>query len=267
MIDQIIQKYLDKLEKLRTDESEFEKYKFELLADKTNDKNCFNRFSIGVGFFNDLQVPDDYKLIKKLFKEEIKYLNAHKKFNFENFAHEIIYMYSYFLSEFGKIEDIWSFAALKFDGSMDSDSGFETDFFLTYGKENLRKYLASSTHQLTNKIQERIFTSESCYSDESGQEYKENQISFFDFKKPINHPIRFYQSLNEKEYFMIEFEKWKEENDLSNSRIAYDYVNFAEYTEIEEEIKKALLNYIKIKPDNWLSDQYRRRLGMKKDKK
>ena len=48
---------------------------------------------------------------------------------------------------------------------------------------------------------------------------------------------------------------------------AYDYVIYAEHSEIEEEIKLAMLNYIKVEPNNWLSDKYRKRLGMEKEKK
>jgi hypothetical protein len=264
MIDRVIQKYLDKLDKLRTDVDEFKEYEFELLEDESNDRNCLNRFTIGVGFFNDLRVPDDYQLIKRLFNEEVRYRNAHEKYRFDDYEYETIYMYSYFLTEFANIEDIWEFAKLKFDGSMDSYSGFETGFFLTYGKDKLRNYLKRSNHQLAKRIQKEVFNNKFYDLDRLGGEYKEGLIKYFGFKKPITCPILFFQSLNERECFLIEFEKWKKENDLTDRRIAYDYVNFAEYARVEEEIRKAKLNYIELGLEDWSSNQYRRDLRKKK---
>jgi hypothetical protein len=68
---------------------------------------------------------------------------------------------------------------LKFDGTMDADAGFETRFFVTYGKERLRDYLNGSSHELKEKIEKKIFAHESDYSDKSGRRYQVGQIAFF----------------------------------------------------------------------------------------
>src|SRR5690349_5078828 len=144
MIEKIINGYIADLKQLRENEAEFERYTFKLSIDGKRDENQLNRQRIAVGLLNDLNIPEDYKLVKRLIVEEVK----HRQAATENYQYDVIYLYYYLLSEFGEIEDIWDFAALKFDGTMDSDSGFETGFFLTYGKENLREFLKSSTHKL-----------------------------------------------------------------------------------------------------------------------
>lgn len=246
MIQELIQKYIEKLNKLRANEEEFKNYEFTLSKDKKQDENQKNRFRIGVGLFNDLQIPEDYSIVKRLFEEELKHRNAKT----ENYDFEVIYMYCYFLSEFGKIEDVWQFAELKFDGSMDADLGFDTGFFLTFGKEELRHYLNKSTHRLKEKIQQKIFSNESWFTDENGMEYKENQISYFGLKEPILNPIDFYMFLDEKELFKAELNKWKSKHDLCDILNANAYINYAEYLGDEDEIYKAMNNYKKNSTDD-----------------
>lgn len=195
IVDEIIKKYCDRLEKLRTDDTQFDKYKFKLSEDGRKDINQFRRFSIGIGLFNNLKIPNDHTIVKRLFQEERKHRDAQT----ENYEYETIYMYGYFLSKFGNLEDIWEFAELKFDGSMDADCGFDTGFFLTYGKENLRQYLKNSTHKLKEKVERKIFKYESNYSDEDGVIYQESQIIYFDLKKPVSEPSLFCSSFNKED--------------------------------------------------------------------
>ena len=256
MFEIVIGKYIKKLDKLRVDEKEMDNYRFKLSKDKKKDINQSNRAALGIILYNYLKIPDDYLMIKTLFEEEIKHRNSKT----ENYEYEDIYMYAFLLSEFKKIEDIWPYAALKFDGSMDSDMGFEIGFFLTYGKENLRKYLSTSQHPLKKKIEDKIFDNESIYSDETGEEYRQQQIAYFDFRKPISDPLYFYKWVNEKEYFKAEFLNWRAKTNLSAYQNAYNYVVYAKYLGEEEELIKAMENYIAVKPDDRLSTEYRAQL-------
>lgn len=262
MVEKIIHKYIQDLNRLREDEREFKKYTYTLSEDGKRDLNQFNRFTIGVGLFNDLRVPDDYSIVRRLFEEEVKHRHA----NTDNYDFEVIYMYCYFLSEFGVIEDIWDFAALKFDGTMDADSGFETGFFLTYGKEKLRHYVTSSNHRLQTRIIETVFSDETLYSEDSGKAYKEQQIAYLGLKKPVGIPLGFYMRLHEKEYFKAAFETWKSETDLTDKRNAYEYVNFAEYLGEEGEIRSAMENHVRVNPRSWMSDKYKKLLNPDQNK-
>jgi hypothetical protein len=245
----LIEKYINELNDLRT-RKDFSKYNVKI--ELNQDVNQINRYRIGVGLFNNLNTESDYQIVKHLFSEQI----ACMKSNSINFDNEILYMYFYFISEFKNIEDIWDYAELKFSGGMDSDIGFDTEFFLVYGKEDLRNYLKASTHTLKDKIYSIIFENELSYDDTSAEEYKNNKISFFGFKKPITNNLHFCQTLDEKNSFLNELKKWKNEIDLTIFRNAYDYVNYSKYTGDNIQICEALTKFIKNHPDTWITKDF-----------
>lgn len=260
MIEKIINRYIEDLHRLRENEAEFERYEFIVSDDRKRDENQRNRQRIGVGLLNDLKVPDDYTIVKRLIKEETR----HRSANTENYAFEVLYLYYYLLSQFGVIEDIWDFAALKFDGTMDADSGFETGYFLTYGKENLRRLLQKSSHPLKDKIYEKVFSNETEFNESAGQAYMEQQRAYFGLVKPLNDEPRHYLWLREKAGFEESLQNWKKATDLSVNSNAYDYVIFAEYLEDENELEKAMVNYIHVSPKSWLAEKYKKHLRRKR---
>ncbi|MBK8193812.1 MAG: hypothetical protein IPK76_11640 [Lewinellaceae bacterium] len=260
MIEQIINRYIEDLRRLRENEGELERYEFKLSLDGTKDENQLNRQRIGVGLLNDLKIPDDYDIVKRLIKEETR----HRLSSTENYEHEVIYLYYYLLSQFGVIEDIWDFAKLKFDGTMDADSGFETGFFLTYGKERLKKILQDSPNKLSNKIYKNIFVEETAFSDDDGQGYKEQQKSYFGLVLPLKDAPSNYLWIREKEGFKESFRKWKESTDLSNEWNAYEYIRFSEYLGDEIEIEKAMVNLVNVSPKSWSAEKYRTQLSRKR---
>jgi hypothetical protein len=262
MIETIIDKYMNDLKRLREYEVEFKQYEFELSDDMRNDVNQLNRLRVAIGLLNDIKIPDDYNLVKRLLNEEIK----HRTSSTQNYQFEVVYLYFYLLSEFKNIADIWDFATLKFDGTMDADSGFETGFFLTYGKENLRYYLQNSTHVLKDKVYDKVYYNESIFSDKDGQAYKDQQKAYFGLIKPLQNVPGNYFWIQEKDGYNEAFINWKENADLSDQRIAYDYVIYSEYLENEEEIEKAMRNYIKIDPKSWLAKGYKKNLRDKQKK-
>lgn len=248
-MEELINKYISELNTLRITE-DYSKYNIKI--ESNEDINQINRYRIGVGLFNNLNTKADYQIVKHLLSEQISCM----KLNPGNFDHEIIYMYFYFISEFKNIEDIWDYAHLKFSGDMDSDIGFDTEFFLVYGKENLKTYLNSSNHKLRDKVYSKIFSDENYFSDNSAEEYKINIISFFGFKRPIANPLHFCKILNEKECFLNEFKNYKNQLDLTNFRNTYDYVNYAKFTEDKSEICEALNKFIEYHPENWITKDY-----------
>jgi hypothetical protein len=260
MIEKIINRYIEDLRRLRENEGELERYEFKLSIDETKDENQLNRQRIGVGLLNDLKIPDDYNIVKKLTNEETK----HRLSNTENYEYEVIYLYYFLLSQFEVIEDIWDFAELKFDGTMDADSGFETGFFLTYGKENLRKFLQKSSHILRDKIYKKVFTDETAFSDDDGQGYKEQQKAYFGLNKPLKDEPGDYLWIREKDGFEESFRKWKESTDLSNEWNAHEYVRLSEYLGDETEIEKAKINLVNSSPKSWSAEKYKKQLRRKR---
>jgi hypothetical protein len=259
MIERIINRYIENVERLRESAVEIERYEFKLSADGKRDENQLNRLRIAVGLLNDLKIPDDYGIIKRLLSEQVKQISA----RIENDEFDVIYLLYYLISEFEVIEDIWGFAELKFDGTMDSDSGFETGFFLTYGKENLRYFLQNSTHKLKDKIHNKVFSNEAEYSDSDGQRYKEQQKAYFGLTKPLKDEPGNYLWIREKEGFEESFRKWKESTDLSNEWNAHAYIRFSEYLGDDDEIEKAMINFANINPKDWLSEKYRKQMKRK----
>lgn len=260
MIEKIINRYIEDLRRLRENEGELELYEFKLSLDGTKDENQLNRQRIGIGLLNDLKIPDDYDIVKKLIKEETR----HRLSNTENYEYEVIYLYYYLLSQFGVIEDIWDFAELKFDGTMDADSGFETGFFLTYGKENLRNFLQKSPHKLRDKIYRKVFADETAFSDDDGQGYNEQQKAYFGLTLPLKDQPSDYLWIREKEGFQESFIKWKESTDLSNQWNAHEYIRFSEYLDDEIEIEKAMVNLVNVSPKSWSAEKYRKQIRQKR---
>jgi hypothetical protein len=66
MIERIINRYIENVERLRESAVEIERYEFKLSADGKRDENQLNRLRIAVGLLNDLKIPDDYGIIKGL---------------------------------------------------------------------------------------------------------------------------------------------------------------------------------------------------------
>ncbi len=263
MIDNILDKYLEDLQALRENEAAFERYKFKLSEDKKRDENQINRLRIGIGLLNDLKIPEDYDLVKKLIEQEVR----RKTTNTKNDTYDVLYLYYYLLSEFKVIEDIWDYAALKFDGTMDADMGFETGFFSTYGKENLRLLLQNSSHRLKDKIYNKIFYEETAYSDQDGAAYKEQQLAYFGLKRPLKNVPGKYMWIQEKEGFREALNEWISNTDLSDGWNAGDYVTYAAYLGDETEIETAMKNYLKVSPKSWSATQYKRALRTKRIKK
>jgi hypothetical protein len=253
MIEDIINTYINNLRRLRENEAEFEHYVFKRSDDGKRDENQLNRQRIGVGLLNDLKVPDDYHIVKRLMEEELRQRTSKT----ENYEFDVIYLYYYLLSEFGVIEDIWDFAALKFDGTMDSDTGFETGFFLTYGAENLRQFLQNSSHKLKDKIYDKVIYEDAACSDKDGQAYKEQQKAYFGLKKPLDDDPGNYLWIREYTGFGASFSNWKRTTDLSNAWNAERYVRFSEYLGDEAEIEIAMKNYIKVSPQSWSAKNYK----------
>jgi len=260
MIEQIINRYIEDLQRLRDDEVEFERYEFKLSNDGKKDENQLNRQRIGVGLSNDLKIPDDYGIVKRLIEEETR----HRLSNTENYEFEVIYLYYYLLSQFGVIEDIWNFSELKFDGTMDADSGFETGFFLTYGKENLRSFLRKSSHKLRDKIYNKVFFDETAFSDSDGQSYIEQQRAYFGLAEPLKDEPGNYLWIREKQGFEECFRDWKKSTDLSDEWNAHEYVRFSEYLGDENEIELAMINFVNISPKSWSAEKYKKQLRRKK---
>ncbi len=73
MIEKIINSYIEDLQRLRESEVEFERYDFKLSEDGKKDENQLNRQRIGVGLLNDLKIPDDYNIVKRLIREETRH--------------------------------------------------------------------------------------------------------------------------------------------------------------------------------------------------
>lgn len=258
MTEKTIQKYIDKLNKLRNDVAAFEEYRFHYDPKLEKDINQQKRYLIGIGLFNDLKIPEDYKLVKRLLAEEIKHRNS----NANDYEYEVIYMYFYLISEFKQLDDIWEFAKFKFNGTMDADTGFETIHFLAYGKENLKAYLDQSNHELKGKILKKVF-GKNEYSDEDGTLYRESMIAYFDFKSPINNPLKFYKLLGDKKSFQEAYDQWKSNSDLSFPNYAYKNIEHIEYIGNPLQIEQAILDYYATAPQNDRAKEQFRRLPFK----
>jgi ribosomal protein S21 len=62
-----------------------------------------------------------------------------------------------------------------------------------------------------------------------------------------------YLWIREKDGFEESFKKWKKSTDLYNEWKAQEYVQFAEYLGDENEMEKAMKNFVKVSPESWLA--------------
>jgi len=241
---ELINSYKNDLVALR-ETGDYSKYVVKIINDI--DENQINRYRLGAALFNHLNIEKDYIIVSIILNEQLKSGESQPN----NWDHEILYMYFYFISRFSILEDIWKYAELKFS-DWDSDTGFDTEFFLTYGKDKLMLYLSNIAHPLKERLIDRI----NSFEDSDAQSYEINKISFFGFKLPIENELHACQTLQERELFKLKFSKYKDNLDLTNFRKAYDYVNYAKYTLDNKEIKIALTKFIDNHPTDSSTKQY-----------
>ena len=257
-MNKIIDKYIDELQQLRKDPLKLSSYSFILDPLTHEDINQEKRYLLGVGLFNDLHIDKDYELVRSLLDEEIKQRNA----GTANYNKDVIHMYFYFLSQFKNINDIWTFAEFKYGGTFKDEFSFDTGFFLVYGKEKLKTYLKKSDHRLKEKVYQSVF-GHAKYSNIDGIFYQKTQIRYFGFKIPIPNPLEFYQTLKEWDLYAMEYQKWTEDNDITDPQIAYDNIQYAGFLKDDRKREEAILNYYFSVPDGWLANEYLKELSPK----
>lgn len=187
--------YIDELEKLRSDKTLLSNYSNESATDKNS--NQIKRNRILIGLYNDCQ-HSDYEIANFLFNEEKELRQSDQEI--EEYEVEVLYLSAFILTKFNKVEDIWSFIDSK-ETDFDSSIGFDIEYLLSFGIDEVKKYLNDCNHpkrELALKLT-GVSNQSPPYSQEEINDWKRSKHEYFSvFEFPIKDEVNF--SFQAKEY-------------------------------------------------------------------
>lgn len=255
----LIDQYITKYETFR-DSNTWDSLKFDNQGGETEIAKQIERYKLGVGLFNKLNLNEDYEFVSFMFDQELQL----RKSNIENQNPDVLYLYAFFLSRFKQIEDVWKFLEAKYI-DFDSGIGFDTYYFMTFGIDEIYSYASKTQNTKRELLIKTIGTKKEDihYDQEEFYRWEKGKYEYYDFVKPIKRPLNFYRLFNHKDLYKAEFTNWIKTVDLTNRRTAYDCIHMAEYAEDKETLIKALQNYLKHDKEgvlHVLNEQFKRRL-------
>lgn len=206
----IEERYINNLNDLRNNLSLLSNYSMDSAENKN--RNQINRNRILIALYNDWK-PSDYKIVDYLFNEEKKLRQSNLET--ENYEVDVLYLASYILTKFNKVEDIWKFIDSK-TTDFDSSIGFDSKYLLSFGVERVKKFLKeeeNSKSKITDLVNINLLEPNYTQEDiEDWKIYKHNYFAVFEF--PIKDEIDF--SFQAKEYKNLEklLPKWIEQKEL-----------------------------------------------------
>ena len=194
----IEERYINNLNDLRNNLSLLSNYSMDSAENKN--RNQINRNRILIALYNDWK-PSDYKIVDYLFNEEKKLRQSNLET--ENYEVDVLYLASYILTKFNKVEDIWKFIDSK-TTDFDSSIGFDSKYLLSFGVERVKKFLKeeeNSKSKITDLVNINLLEPNYTQEDiEDWKIYKHNYFAVFEF--PIKDEIDF--SFQAKEYKNLE---------------------------------------------------------------
>lgn len=253
----IIDDYIEKYQNFR-DSNNWESLRFTGLNQEEEINKQIERYKLGVGIFNELNLSQDYDLISFLFDQEVQL----RKSKVQNQNPDVLYLYAFFLSRFKNIEDVWRFLDVKYI-DFDSGVGFDTYYFMRFGVNEIYEYVNETKNAKKELLIKTIGTKKEdiLFDPEEFERWEQGKVEYYDFVKPISRPLNFYRLFDHKELYKIEFTKWVKMADLTDRRTAYDCIHMAEYAEDKETLIEALRNYLEHDKEGVLHDQFKKRLS------
>ncbi|WP_222936116.1 hypothetical protein [Neolewinella lacunae] len=235
----LINKYIEELNLIRGDKNLLKEYRF------TNDKsNHFERLRINIALFNDFK-QTDFWISKYLFEQESIWRKS--EIDYDNEDVDNLYFSALLVSKYQKPEMVIKFFETKMI-DFDSSIGFDGEFLLSSGKEETFKYLSESGSEIVNKIYKHIGNSiENCgYKDDDLKVWRDFKYQYFkDYILPIEDPMWFLYSMNEKELLKANFQSWIDSNNEWSESKIYRFRTFSEYLDDRESHIKSLKMILK----------------------
>jgi hypothetical protein len=252
----LIDQYINNYETFRKSNN-WDSLKFDNEGGESEINKQNERYKLGVGLFNDLNLNEDYEFVSFMFDQELQL----RKSNIENQNPDVLDLYAFFLSRFKQIEDVWKFLEAKYI-DFDSRIGFDTYYFITFGIDEIYRYASETQNEKKDLLVKTIGTKKEDihYDQEEFEHWEKGKYEYFDFVKPIKRPLNFYQLFNHKEIYKEEFAEWLKVNEFNDERSAYDCIHMAEYAEDKETLIKAIQIYLKHNKEGFLHDTFKKRL-------
>lgn len=230
----LINKYIEELNAIRNDKRVLSEYRF------TKDKpNHFARLKINIALFNDFR-ETDFEIAKYLFEQESIWRKSENYY--DNGEVDNLYFAALLVSKYQKPEMVIKFFETKMI-DFDSGIGFDGEFLLSNGKEETFKYLSESKDEIAKEIYKHIGNSiENCgYKDDEIKIWRDFKHQYFkDYILPVEDPMWFLYSMNEKELLKSNFQKWIDSNDEWNENKIHRFRTFSEYLDDRENHIKSL---------------------------
>lgn len=250
LTNSLIDKYIKELNAIRGNKNLLDKYRF------TNDKsNHFERLRINIALFNDFK-KTDFWIAKYLFEQESIWRKSEIDYNNEDVDN--LYFSALLVSKYRRPEMVIEFFEAKMI-DFDSAIGFDGQFLLSNGKEETFKYLSESKNEIVEEIYKYIGRSiENCgYNDNDMKVWRDFKYQYFkDYIMPIENPMWFLYSMNEKEFLKDNFQKWIESNDEWNEDSIHRFITFSEYLDDRENQIKSLMMILKYNKESENGNSY-----------
>lgn len=235
----LIKKYIKELDVIRNDKDRLNEYRF------TTDKpNQFKRLRINIALFNDFN-ETDFWIAKYLFEQEALWRKSENYY--DNGDVDNLYFSALLVSKYQKPEMVIQFFKTKMI-DFDSGIGFDGEFLVSNGKEETFKFLSESKSEIVNEIYKHIGNSiENCgYKDDDLKTWRDFKHQYFkDYILPIEDPMWFLYSMNEKELLQVNFQNWIDSNNEWSENKIYRFRTFSEYLDDRENYIKSLKMILK----------------------
>jgi len=242
----LIKKYIEELDVIRKDKDRLNEYSF------TTDKpNHFKRLRINIALFNDFN-ETDFWIAKYFFEQESLWRKSENYY--DDGEVDNLYFSALLVSKYQKPEMVIQFFKTKMI-DFDSGIGFDGEFLLSNGKEETFKYLSESKSEIVNEIYKHIGNSiENCgYKDDDLKNWRDFKHQYFkDYIFPIEDPMWFLYSMNEKELLQENFQNWIDSSNKWSENKIYRFRTFSEYLDDRENHIKSLKMILKLnnEPEN-----------------
>lgn len=246
----LINKYIEELNVIRDDKSLLSEYRF------TRDKpNHFARLKINIALFNDFR-ETDFEIAKYLFEQESIWRKS--EHYYDNGEVDNLYFSALLVSKYQKPEMVIKFFETKMI-DFDSRIGFDGEFLLSNGKEETFKYLSESKNEIVKEIYKHIGNSiENCrYKDDEIKIWSDFKHQYFNnYIQPVEDPMWFLYSMNEKELLKSNFQKWIDSNDEWDENKILRFRTFSEYLDDHENHIKSLRMILELSKESENGNSY-----------
>jgi hypothetical protein len=230
-------------------------------SSKDENYNQITRNKVLIALYNDIK-PDDYEIVNFIFKEE----NTLRKSNLivVEYEVEVLYLSAYLLTKFDLIEDIWKFFDSK-TTDFDSTIGFDTEYLLSYGVNEVINYLKNNSNPNAKKLIELISDENLnlVYNQEDIETWKRFKYEYFlVYKFPIKDEVDFSFQAKEYEHLKTLLPNWLDKKIEWTEYQNLTSIGIGRQLNLDEFLLESLINYNRKFRNSFRIDMHKKEIKM-----